>query len=100
MPTPKFFASSSLTSGEAVASALDSREDAQMTEKKVYTSRIIKAGALLSDTKTLLAQWNDSKTVTENLSAFENENIFGKSSRSRMKACFPFLSSAIYEMKR
>jgi hypothetical protein len=83
MPTHKFFASSYLTSGEAVASAFDSKEDAQMIEKKVYTSRIIKAGALLSDTKMVLAHWDALKSTTENLDAFKRENIFGKASRSR-----------------
>jgi hypothetical protein len=85
MPTHKIFASSYLTSGEAVASAVHSREDVQMTEKKVYTSRIIKAGALLPDTKMLLAHWNESKSATENLDVLKRENIFGKASRSRAR---------------
>ena len=55
------------------------------SKKPIYTSRIIKAGALLGDTKTLLANWNTSKSVAENLERFKHENIFGKTSRSRIE---------------
>jgi hypothetical protein len=85
MPTHRIFASSILSTGEAMASALESKEEVQMIETQVYTSRIIKAGALLSDTKTLLAHWNESRSVSENLDAFRRENIFGKASRSRTR---------------
>ncbi|MBD0371457.1 MAG: DUF1819 family protein [Pyrinomonadaceae bacterium] len=51
----------------------------------LYTSRIIKASALLADTKTLLANWNDDLSIPENLSLFRQENIFGKASRSRVE---------------
>ncbi len=50
-----------------------------------YTTRIIKAGALLSDTKTLLARWDCSLPVVDNLRRFREENLFGKSSRSRVE---------------
>ena len=50
-----------------------------------YTSRIIKAGALLADTKTLLAHWDDTTSVAENLDRFRRENVFGKTSRSRIE---------------
>ena len=53
--------------------------------RNLYTSRIIKAGALLSDTKTLLANWDSSRRVTANLEAFRSENLFGKASRSRVE---------------
>jgi Putative inner membrane protein (DUF1819) len=49
-----------------------------------YSSRIIKAGALLSDTKTLLSQWDTSYPVQANLSRIRQENTFGKASRSRV----------------
>lgn len=52
---------------------------------KIYTSKIIKAGALLSDTKILLAHWDTSLSVQENLHHFHKENIFGKASRSRVE---------------
>ena len=51
----------------------------------VYSSRIIKAGALLADTKTLLAHWDGATSVPENLDRFRRENLFGKSSRSRVE---------------
>lgn len=50
-----------------------------------YSSKIIKAGALLGDTKTLLAHWDTSASVTENLDRLRRENVFGKSSRSRVE---------------
>ena len=50
-----------------------------------YSSRIIKAGALLSDTKTLLSQWDTSCSVQANLSRIRQENVFGKASRSRVE---------------
>jgi hypothetical protein len=49
-----------------------------------YTSRIIKAGALLPDTKTLLSHWVVSESVQTNLQRLQRENIFGKASRSRV----------------
>jgi len=52
---------------------------------KIYTSRIIKASALLADTKTLLAHWDDALSVQENLDRIRRENIFGKASRSRIE---------------
>jgi hypothetical protein len=50
-----------------------------------YRSKIIKAGALLADTKTLLAHWDETLSVSENLDRFRRENIFGKASRSRVE---------------
>jgi hypothetical protein len=50
-----------------------------------YSSKIIKAGALLSDTKTLLSHWDLAMTVQENLDRMRRENAFGKSSRSRVE---------------
>jgi hypothetical protein len=55
------------------------------TANKFYTSRIIKAGALLADTKTMLANWDERLSVAENLARFRRENIFGKASRSRIE---------------
>jgi Putative inner membrane protein (DUF1819) len=52
---------------------------------KLYTSKIIKAGALLADTKTMLAHWDENLSVSENLNRFRRENIFGKASRSRIE---------------
>jgi len=50
-----------------------------------YTSRIIKAGALIGDTKTLLSHWDLDASADENLSRVRRENIFGKASRSRVE---------------
>jgi hypothetical protein len=50
-----------------------------------YSSRIIKAGALLPDTKTLLSHWHLTETVQDNLQRLRRENVFGKASRSRVE---------------
>jgi hypothetical protein len=50
-----------------------------------YTTKIIKAGALLADTKTLLANYDPVSTVAQNFDRFRRENIFGKASRSRVE---------------
>jgi len=52
---------------------------------RIYRSKIIKAGALLADTKTLLAHWDTASSVSKNLDQFRRENIFGKASRSRVE---------------
>lgn len=51
--------------------------------KKIYTSKIIKAGALLPDTKALLSAWNPELSVSANLHRVRQQNLLGKSSRSR-----------------
>ncbi len=50
-----------------------------------YTCRIIKAGALLPDTKTLLSHWDLSESIKLNLQRLQRENVFGKASRSRVE---------------
>lgn len=50
-----------------------------------YTSKIIKAGALLPDSKTLLAHWDVAASVQENVERLRRENVFGKASRSRVE---------------
>lgn len=68
-----------------------SRRSADVVERPIrpddspYSSKIIKAGALLADTKTLLSHWDAAATVPENLGRFRRENIFGKASRSRVE---------------
>lgn len=52
---------------------------------RIYRSKIIKAGALLADTKTLLANWDEACSVSKNLDRLRRENIFGKASRSRIE---------------
>ena len=51
----------------------------------LYTSRIIKAGALIADTKTLLAHWNLNASERENIVRVQSDNAFGKGSRSRVE---------------
>ncbi len=50
-----------------------------------YTSKIIKAGALIGDTKTLLSHWEINSSVAENIDRIQRENVFGKASRSRVE---------------
>jgi hypothetical protein len=50
----------------------------------VYTSRIIKGGALLGDTSIMLASWDLEITPEENLDRFRRSNVLGKSSRMRL----------------
>lgn len=50
-----------------------------------YSSKIIKAGALLADTKILLSHWDLTNSVEWNLDRFRRENLFGKASRSRIE---------------
>jgi hypothetical protein len=54
-------------------------------EAPIYTSRIIKASALIPDTKVLFAAWDKSRSVDENLDRARRENIFGKASRKRVR---------------
>lgn len=48
-----------------------------------YSSKIIKAGALLPDTKALLSTWDPGHSVSENLQRVRRQNLMGKTSRSR-----------------
>jgi hypothetical protein len=51
----------------------------------IYSSKIIKAGALLADTKTLLAHWDTAVPAQVNLDRVRRENLFAKASRSRVE---------------
>ena len=51
-------------------------------QDSLYTSKIARAGALLADTKTLLAHWDENLSVNENLKRAREGNIFAKNSRS------------------
>ena len=51
----------------------------------LYTSRIIKATALITDTKTLLASWDLTQDLRANLDTARRVNIFGKASRARIE---------------
>lgn len=51
----------------------------------LYTSRIIKASALIADTRVLLTEWDLEQSVADNLDRARRQNIFGKSSRKRVQ---------------
>lgn len=51
----------------------------------MYTSKIIKAGALIGDTKTLLSHWDVNSSVDDNIKRAQRDNLFGKASRSRVE---------------
>lgn len=51
----------------------------------LYTSKIIKAGALIGDTKTLWSHWDVDASVDENIKRAQRDNVFGKASRSRVE---------------
>jgi len=48
-----------------------------------YSSKIIKAGALLPDTKALLSAWDPELSIGENIHQIRHQNLLGKTSRSR-----------------
>lgn len=54
-----------------------------------FTSRIIKAGALVTDSTILLAHWRSDQTPSENMDRLREENPFGKASRSRLADILP-----------
>jgi hypothetical protein len=85
MPTDKVSSSALPHHAEAVGVARKRTGDASVAdERRIYSSRIIKAGALLADTTTLLAHWNNSQSTEQNLAQLQRENVFGKASRSRI----------------
>jgi len=49
------------------------------------TARVIKAGALIADSKILFAHWDVAQSVAANLARFQRENLFGKASRVRVR---------------
>lgn len=51
----------------------------------VYTTKILKAGALIPDTLELLADWDEQMSVQANLSRLRESNLFNKSTRVRVK---------------
>ncbi len=57
----------------------------QASSQSLYTTRILKGGALLAETKALFAEWDDKLTVQQNLDRFIRRNPAGKASRSRVE---------------
>lgn len=72
---------SEATGRDAATVANETASDRQQP----YASKIIKAGALLADTKIMLASWNHDLSAIQNLGRFQQENIFGKASRVRIR---------------
>ncbi len=58
---------------------------ASASSKSRYSSKVIKAGALLPDTKLLLENWDEDGDVQANLDRIRQENLLGKASRSRIE---------------
>jgi len=57
----------------------------QLWPSSPYSSKIIKAGALIGDTKMLLSHWDTGTSVAENIKRIQRDNVFGKASRSRVE---------------
>jgi len=62
-----------------------------------YTSRLIKATALIADTKALMGSWNLSLEVNTNLNNARQNNIFGKASRSRVEDILRIFKQRYFE---
>jgi hypothetical protein len=78
------------------ASAIELKK--RIRPSALYSSKIIKAGALIGDTKTLLSHWDVVASVGENISRVQRDNIFGKASRSRVEAILAiFRQRYLYE---
>ena len=60
-------------------------KEKQLRPSAPYSSRIIKAGALIGDTKVLLSHWDVTVSVVENIKRVRQDNVFGKATRSRVK---------------
>jgi hypothetical protein len=70
---------------EAARQGRNPRDQVEAANSLLYSSKIIKAGALLADTKTLLAHWDTAVPAQVNLDRLRRENLFAKASRSRVK---------------
>ena len=70
---------------ERCGRAMPLRTESDTRSSAPYSSKIIKAGALIGDTKTLLSHWDVDASVDENISRVQRDNVFGKASRSRVE---------------
>ncbi len=68
-----------------MAAAKTSSKEKRPRSSASYSSKIIKAGALIGDTKTLLSHWKWDVSAAENIDRVQRENVFGKASRSRVQ---------------
>lgn len=61
------------------------------------TTRIIKGGALLDDSRRFVDSWDDSRPLGDNLQTFRSQNLLGKRSRSRTEATLTILRQRFVE---
>jgi Putative inner membrane protein (DUF1819) len=61
------------------------RKENRLRPSAPYSSKIMKAGVLIGDTKTLLSHWDVDASVEENINRAQRDNVFGKASRSRVE---------------
>jgi hypothetical protein len=59
------------------------KDPSKKIESQLYTSKILKATALVNDTSIFLSAWNNEKTKEQNMQTIRQENILNKKSRSR-----------------
>ncbi len=71
--------------GPGMSGGIKHFENKRFRPLATYSSKIIKAGALIGDTKTLLSCWDVTATVAENINRAQRDNVFGKASRSRVE---------------
>lgn len=71
------------SSSAQISVAYDTSNIVSQSSSSPYSSKIIKAGALLPDTKLFLSAWNSSLSLNENIRRIRNQNLLGKTSRSR-----------------
>jgi len=65
--------------------SLFERMQMKTSNMQIYSSKILKSGGILSETKILLANWDNSVSIQDNFNRFRQTNILGKSSRSRVE---------------
>lgn len=63
----------------------------QSRNEERYTSRIIKAGALIPDTLALLDRWDPQADASANLARMRRQNLLGKATRARAEDVLPIL---------
>ena len=61
------------------------------------TTRIIKGGALLDDSRRFVDSWDESRPLGDNLQTFRSQNLLGKRSRSRAEATLAILRQRLVE---
>jgi len=59
-------------------------QSSKKIERQLYTSKILKATALVNDTSIFLSAWDNEKTKEQNLKIIRQENLLNKKSRSRV----------------